>query len=520
MFTKRYQRMCITAVSLVLFLLTNSVNSLALESEIVIEEEFSEPEESYEINEEEIWAQIDRDELRSIVDVEKLKSSIDEEALLQKINRQELMAGINELSLLQSMGEDAIIAEFEERKASGEFDEFLNELNKERAYLEEEAEDITLDEITLDEITEAMEIVDISESGSDSESPLESVDEDEVTIDTDSEPIPVSTATLKTEPYSAEDHPLDVVNVKLPTIGESSPFDYIVDPLGLIYATGAAKYGSGKVQENAGVLFRNSEGEYDFSNTSDFINIVNMSNVPVKVELTATLQGETDVSIVDNIEMLDSSTPALFMAFTDKDGIISSFEESGKSVVTVTLSPAPKETYTFIYDEERGEYKYELSDKIDELSFDSFSFAVTADCNTQADWSDVASLPTLSVSWKTDPVLTDWDKVNAELEAQEKELFAAFKTLKLRELKEEELDRLVQLRLEELINEELDRLIDEEVERLAQEKFDELRLAAIDTQSGSLITPENVSDQEDFTVEQTKSMDEPEILLDEEPLEN
>ena len=581
MFTKKYRMMGMTALSLILFLLTNSVTTSAVESGAGVGEGLVETVESYEINEDEIWAQIDKEELRSLVDVEKLKALIDEEALLQKINRQELMAGISELSLLQSMGEAAILAEFEERKASGELDELINEIKKARTYLGEETEDvypgdatsviseddnvvILADEsemISAGEPTEDAGLLIIPESDPDTDSTMAIVGEDgtsadtdsdssestpsainesgtaagmdsdnsakigqtvdtdsngsEITTDTVDENVPtadtdpddsvivresaqVAEATLKTEPFSAEEHPIDIIDVVFPIIGDNSPFDYIVDPLGLIYATDAAKYGYGKVQADAGVLFKNSEGEYDFSNTSDYIKIVNRSNIPVKVVLTATLQGSTNARIVDSIEMLEEASPSLYLALTDQNGIVSAFTESGKSVVTATLNPAPDETYHFMYDEASGEYQYEMAKEIDESAFDSFSFAVTADCNTQADWSDVTELPTISLSWAADPVLTDWDKINAELEAEEKELFEAFKNLKLKELREEELDRLVQIRLEELIAEELKRLIDEEVERLAQEKFKELKLAAIEAQYGIVIKSENNDDSEEL----------------------
>ena len=68
----------------------------------------------------------------------------------------------------------------------------------------------------------------------------------------------VDTVTLPLEVYGK-----DVVSVALPAISEDgeSPFDFIIDPQGLIYATDAAKYGGGKVEEGATLLFRNHDGE-------------------------------------------------------------------------------------------------------------------------------------------------------------------------------------------------------------------------------------------------------------------
>lgn len=59
----------------------------------------------------------------------------------------------------------------------------------------------------------------------------------------------------------------DIVNVVLPTVtaGETSPLDFLLDPQGLLYETGAMRYGGGVVEEGATLLFRNSGGSYDFS---------------------------------------------------------------------------------------------------------------------------------------------------------------------------------------------------------------------------------------------------------------
>ena len=104
----------------------------------------------------------------------------------------------------------------------------------------------------------------------------------------------VDTVTLPLEVYGK-----DVVSVALPAISEDgeSPFDFIIDPQGLIYATDAAKYGGGKVEESATILFRNHDGEYDFSRRSDSLTVKNRSNVPVIVTITASVENLGDIEI-------------------------------------------------------------------------------------------------------------------------------------------------------------------------------------------------------------------------------
>ena len=140
----------------------------------------------------------------------------------------------------------------------------------------------------------------------------------------------------------------------------------------------------------------------------------------------------------------------------------------------MVLKAVPDGTYTVEYNEETEKYEYKISEDADETLYDTFSFGLFADCNTDARWSGVSRLPRVKVTWKTEPVLTDWDKVTADFDEDEKVRFAAYKKIKLDELREAELERLVNEELEQLIDEEIEPIIEEEVEKLAEEKFKEI----------------------------------------------
>nr|WP_296437883.1 hypothetical protein [uncultured Acetatifactor sp.] len=86
----------------------------------------------------------------------------------------------------------------------------------------------------------------------------------------------------------------DILSVELPVIaeGEPSPFDFILDPWGLLYETSAIRYGGGAVEESATMLFHNKEREYDFSRYSDKLSIANPSGIPVIVTVSGNRQGE------------------------------------------------------------------------------------------------------------------------------------------------------------------------------------------------------------------------------------
>lgn len=561
---RKYQWMGIIALFLVMLLLTDSTMAHAMESGIIIGDGVSEDAEAYEINEDEIWAQIDRNELRSFIDVEELKKSIDTQELLSSIDKTAIEESISDINLLDSLDSETILADYNKKKASGELDAMIKNVI--------EADDFDVDFIL--------------------------------------------------------NHPVDIPNVTVPIVGENSPFDYILDPQGLVYQTDAARYGGGNVKENANVLFRNTEGEYTFSDHSDKLTITNKSNIPLKVTISARFEDAGDISLVDSISDLHGIDPSLFMALVDDEGIISVLNSSGSSEISVVLKAAPEGTYVYKLNEETGEYEYELADratftnstrkesliidqgednkaadeifvpevsddkesdnseenkeeasatgvsddKVEEVSdlettenkqteetsasettenrqteeastseatenkqteevstsettentqveeisvstpknyaenesddsgnsitrmivktnsedskagnreFDSFSFGLYASCNTEANWSNISGLPTVIVTWKTEPILTDWDKVNEELEAYEKVKFEAYKRVRLEELRKSEVQRLVQEELEDLVELRLEELIEAKIDILAKEKYDQLVIEKI-----------------------------------------
>ena len=412
---RRYHWMGIISLFLALLFLSDSLMVHAGEFDTVIGDDILESEEQYEINEAEIWAQINRDELRSLVDADALKETIDLEELREKIDRQPLLEQIKDANLLSGMSQEEILSSFNELNESGE-----------------------LDRIIRDEI------------GS--------------------------------EAFNAEyikSNPPVVSNVKVPIISDESPLDYILDPLGLVYQTQAARYGGGNVQEGANVLFRNSNGDYLFSDTSDLLEIVNKGNVPLQVSISAKIENSSDVRMADSGSDLTGDDPSIFMALVGKEGILSVLNDSGSSELSIILDPVPEGTYIYTYNEETKSFESQLSETADESKFDRFYFGVTSRCNPDANWAGVNSLPKITITWKTEPVLTKWDEITEGLDPEDRVRLEAYKRTKLRELREEAVEKLVDIQLEELVYEELDRLIDLEVERLAEERFQDLKELAI-----------------------------------------
>lgn len=241
----------------------------------------------------------------------------------------------------------------------------------------------------------------------------------------------VDTVTLPLEVYGK-----DVVSVALPAISEDgeSPFDFIIDPQGLIYATDAAKYGGGKVEENATILFRNHDGEYDFSRRSDGLTVKNRSNVPVVVTVTASIENLGDIELSGSKDYGDSDACSMYFAVVDDEGNEKPISEDGEISISTEMRKAPEDAYIYRIDEENGSYSYELSRSPEEIDFDSYSFGLTGYCNPNGNWQDVAVHPVVKVTWKVEPVLSDEEEEEPE---QQEELEEAA-TVASSELTEEQ----------------------------------------------------------------------------------
>ena len=232
----------------------------------------------------------------------------------------------------------------------------------------------------------------------------------------------VDTVTLPLEVYGK-----DVVSVALPAISEDgeSPFDFIIDPQGLIYATDAAKYGGGKVEENATILFRNHDGEYDFSRRSDGLTVKNRSNVPVVVTVTASIENLGDIELSGSKDYGDSDACSMYLAVVDDEGNEKPISEDGEISISTEMRKAPEDAYIYRIDEENGSYSYELSRSPEEIDFDSYSFGLTGYCNPNGNWQDVAVHPVVKVTWKVEPVLSDEEEEEPEQQEELEEAATA-----------------------------------------------------------------------------------------------
>lgn len=201
----------------------------------------------------------------------------------------------------------------------------------------------------------------------------------------------------------------DVVSMSIPIVNESetSVFDFILDPQRLLYRTDAARYGGGVVEEDATLLFYNKEGEYDFSQHSDWLTVTNKSTVPVRVTITAQMADVGDIHLVESADFAESTEPDIYLAIVDDQGNIQPLGADGQASVSFEMEAAPENTYVFRLDEENHTYQYGMSVDPNMVNFDTYSFGLIGACNSNAEWQDISVHPMITVTWFVEPIIPE-----------------------------------------------------------------------------------------------------------------
>lgn len=214
----------------------------------------------------------------------------------------------------------------------------------------------------------------------------------------------------------------EIISVDLPTVGDESPFDFYIDPQGLLYETDGIKYGGGVVEEGAYLLFRNhNEGKYDFSRYSDRLSVTNRSTVPINVKITAKISDIGELRMDQDGVFDCEDDPAIYLAIVDDEGNERVLSEDGEVSAEIEMNRAPSEAYTYHYDESTDSYEY-IYQNNEDISFDTYSFGLRGECNANADWSGVSASPIVIVTWSVDPIYPESEGTSeVEVEEQEEE---------------------------------------------------------------------------------------------------
>ena len=174
----------------------------------------------------------------------------------------------------------------------------------------------------------------------------------------------------------------DIYQVVLPTVTDNM-FNFIIDPQGLINKTEGAAY-DGKTFEEGGTLFfeRKDGGvEEDYSSMSDAIKIMNRSSVAIDVAVDVRVEAESlnGITLTGDKEFTDDTGASLYLALTDGEETVP-IGADGVSM-NVTVDAAPEGAYEYSYDEETGEYTYEMSSDLSGIEFPEYSFQLVGASN-------------------------------------------------------------------------------------------------------------------------------------------
>lgn len=204
----------------------------------------------------------------------------------------------------------------------------------------------------------------------------------------------------------------EVVSVGIPVVteGEKSPFDFILDPQGLIYETDAMRYGGGTVEEGATLLFHNSNGGYNFSRYSDQLTVTNQSTVPVTVTISASVSNLEGVALSGSDDFTGNEAQSIYLALVDGEGNVQPISETGETSFSWVMQAAPENAYVYTINEEEQTYDCVLSGSPEEIGFDTYSFGLIGACNPNADWKDIAIHPVVTVVWHVDPILPEQEE--------------------------------------------------------------------------------------------------------------
>lgn len=198
----------------------------------------------------------------------------------------------------------------------------------------------------------------------------------------------------------------DVFEVVLPTSVSDTTFDFILDPQGLIEASGQAKpeYKDKVFEKNTNLFFKNDKaatgGIYDYSSTSDKVTVINKGSFAVDIEVKASVQDLGGIAMKEQNDFTDDNTASMYLALTDGETTEPITEQNG-AVLRGSIA-AGKDSSHVIEDEEEQSHKDELDNTADDAVFPTYEFNLVGNCNNnaEADWSGVTGItPRIDVTW-------------------------------------------------------------------------------------------------------------------------
>lgn len=186
----------------------------------------------------------------------------------------------------------------------------------------------------------------------------------------------------------------DLISVELPVICETgnSPFDFIMDPQGLINQTGAIRYGGRTFEEGATLYFENTDGQYDYSHQSDWIEVISRSTMPVRITITARICNISSIKFTQDNSFYEDESASVYLALINNRGDLMPLDINGEAVIDTEMQASD------------GEENFRVC-----------SFALTGACNPNGDWINIDEKPYIAITWTIDAVAGEDGKYQDEL---------------------------------------------------------------------------------------------------------
>lgn len=175
---------------------------------------------------------------------------------------------------------------------------------------------------------------------------------------------------------------LDLFTVDLPCLNETSRsfLDYILDPMDLITITDSARYGEQTFYTGSRFYFRNTQGDWDYSNKSDPIIVTNNGNQPLLLTVSVVVDNTSQVKVSNDANFL-SNECAIYLSLYDNMEQELSVGEDGEVSYSVTLNPSV------------------TNSEEDLTTVNQYVFGLEGLCSSLGDWSKVDILPSISLIW-------------------------------------------------------------------------------------------------------------------------
>lgn len=196
----------------------------------------------------------------------------------------------------------------------------------------------------------------------------------------------------------------EVVSVELPTVatGDSSVFNYKMDPEGLIAATNNAAHSGASFESGKNVFFQSAANTWTAESAK--LKVVNKGTVDVDVKVSASTAANTDIAMAENAtgftETNKNAELYLGLLVANQNAVaVKEAPNSGDPDATVSVGlKGNEENYEVAHS--NNTYSYAVKSGVPDTAWNSFEIGLTGACNPYGDYStENLAASKVTVTW-------------------------------------------------------------------------------------------------------------------------